>query len=66
MESKRVMVNQVRDFPLPIEDVQSERESVLDIVDQRDVFGELAVVLIDIYYWQAPDHVQGICLLSFK
>ena len=38
MESKRVMVNQVRDFPLPIEDVQSERESVLDIVDQRDVF----------------------------
>lgn len=41
MESKRAMVNQVGDFPLPIEDVQSEIESVQDIVDQRDVFGEL-------------------------
>lgn len=40
MDAKRGMVYHVRDFPLPIVDVQSERESVQDIVQQRDDFGE--------------------------
>lgn len=40
MDEKRGMVYDLRDFPLPIVDVQSEKESVQDIVYQRDEFGE--------------------------
>ena len=40
MDAKGDMVYHVRDFSLPIVDVQSERESVQDIMHQRDVFGE--------------------------
>ena len=38
MDAKCGMVYRIRDFHLPI--LQSERNSVLEIVEQRDVFGE--------------------------
>ena len=46
MDAKCGMVYHIRDFPLPILDIQSEKESVQDIVHQRDVFGERVVILI--------------------
>ena len=40
MDAKRGMVYDLRGFPLPIVDVQAEKESVQNIVHQRDELGE--------------------------